>query len=200
MRSWTSPWQCDCQLRIRVPSGQSNRPACGGARLLGNGGASIGRAFSFRWVSIFSMTTGSSMQAITLTPVGPEKACHVLLLMILQSSVILWLMVRLLQFLLSLLTSTIRTRLSLQLEIAALRHQLSLYQSKGRRPRIAPADRLLWSVVARLWSGWRIALYLCPAANRHDLAEKAISRVLANLQPKYTAGSAPDRARAANAH
>ncbi len=36
---------------------------------------------------------------------------------------------------------------------------LSLYQSKGRRPRIAPADRLLWSVVAKLWSGWRKALF-----------------------------------------
>ncbi len=57
-------------------------------------------------------------------------------------------MASLFRFALSLLTSTLRTRLSLQLEIAALRHQLSLYQSKGRRPRIAPADRLLWSVVA----------------------------------------------------
>ncbi len=68
-------------------------------------------------------------------------------------------MVRMFRFALSLLTSTLRTRLSLQLEIAALRHQLSLYQSKRRRPRIAPADRLLWSVVAKLWSGWRKALF-----------------------------------------
>ena len=63
------------------------------------------------------------------------------------------------RFALSLLTSTLRTRLSLQLEIAALCHQLSLYQSKGRRPRIAPADRLLWSVLAKLWSGWRKACF-----------------------------------------
>ena len=63
------------------------------------------------------------------------------------------------RFALSLLTSTLRIRLSLQLEIAALRHQLSLYQSKGRRPRIAPADRLLWSVVEKLWSGWRKASF-----------------------------------------
>ena len=40
-------------------------------------------------------------------------------------------MVRLFRFALSLLTVTLRTRLSLQLEIATLRHQLSLYQSKG---------------------------------------------------------------------
>ena len=44
-------------------------------------------------------------------------------------------MARLFRFALSFLTSTLRTRLSLQLEIAALRHQLSLYQSKGRRQR-----------------------------------------------------------------
>jgi putative transposase len=68
-------------------------------------------------------------------------------------------MASLFRFVLSMLTSTLRTRLSLQLEIAALRHQLSLYQSKGRRPRIAPADRLLWSVAAKVWSGWRKALF-----------------------------------------
>ena len=68
-------------------------------------------------------------------------------------------MARLFRFALSLLTATLRTRLSLQLEIAALRHQLCLYQSKGRRPRIAPAARMLQSIVARLWSGWRKALF-----------------------------------------
>ena len=68
-------------------------------------------------------------------------------------------MVRLLHFLVSLFTSSLRTRLSLQLEVAALRHQLALYQLERRRPRIAPADRLLWSLVARLWSNWRRALF-----------------------------------------
>ena len=52
-----------------------------------------------------------------------------------------------------------RSRLSLQLEIAALRHQLSLYQRAQRRPAIASSDRLLWSVLARLWRGWRGALF-----------------------------------------
>ncbi len=68
-------------------------------------------------------------------------------------------MARVLCFLFSLLTSTLRSRLSLQLEIAALRHQLSTYQLKGERPRIAPPDRLLWSVLAKLWSQWRGALF-----------------------------------------
>ena len=67
-------------------------------------------------------------------------------------------MARVLCFLLSLLTSTLRSRLSLQLETAALRQQLSLYRARGRRPRIGPADRLLWSVLAKLWSQWREAL------------------------------------------
>ena len=68
-------------------------------------------------------------------------------------------MVGLLHFLGSFVTSSLRIRLSLQLEVAALRHQLSLYQFERRRPRIAPADRLLWSIVAKLWSDWRRALF-----------------------------------------
>jgi putative transposase len=59
----------------------------------------------------------------------------------------------------SLFASSLRTRLSLQLEVAALRHQLSVYQLKRRRPRIAPADRLLWSLMAKLWADWRPALF-----------------------------------------
>lgn len=36
---------------------------------------------------------------------------------------------------------------------------LSVYQFEPRRPRILPADRLLWSIVAKLWSDWRRALF-----------------------------------------
>ena len=68
-------------------------------------------------------------------------------------------MARILCFLVSLLTSTLRSRLSLRLEVAALRHQLSVYRLKGQRPRIAPPDRLLWSILAKLWSQWRGALF-----------------------------------------
>ena len=55
--------------------GQLNQSAYGGARLSGNRPVSAEAAFSFRWVSIFSMTTGSSMQAITLTV--PPHSRHV---------------------------------------------------------------------------------------------------------------------------
>ncbi len=69
------------------------------------------------------------------------------------------LMARVLCFLSSLLTSTFRSRQSQQLENAALRHQLSTYRLKGRRPKIAAADRMLWSVITQLWSQWRKALF-----------------------------------------
>jgi hypothetical protein len=68
----------------------------------------------------------------------------------------------------ALLTGTLslfRSRHALQLEIVALRHQLAVYQSSGRRPRrLRPADRLLWAWLARHWSGWREALVLVQPA------------------------------------
>ncbi len=62
-------------------------------------------------------------------------------------------------FLAGLFATAFRPRLSLQLEVVALRHQLSIYQRTGRRPRIAPADRVLWACLARAWSGWRNHLF-----------------------------------------
>ena len=43
---------------------------------------------------------------------------------------------------LSLLTLSLRTRLSLQLEILALGHQLAACQRLGAKPRLKPTDRL----------------------------------------------------------
>lgn len=51
-----------------------------------------------------------------------------------------------------------RSRLSLQAEIIVLRHQLTVYRRSVRRPRIRPADRLLWSWLSRHWARWREAL------------------------------------------
>ncbi len=62
-------------------------------------------------------------------------------------------------FVTSFLMCTLRSRVSLQLEVAALHHQLSLFQGTNRRPLIRSSDRLLWSILARLWSSWRGALY-----------------------------------------
>ena len=68
-------------------------------------------------------------------------------------------MTHILYFLFSFLTSTFRSRLSLQLEVSALRNQLSAYRLKGQRPRIAPSDRLIWSVLAKFGHRWRHALF-----------------------------------------
>lgn len=60
--------------------------------------------------------------------------------------------------LVALVTTLLRPRLSLQLEIVALRHQLAVYKRSNRRPRIRPADRILWSWMSRHWSRWRQVL------------------------------------------
>ena len=38
-----------------------------------------------------------------------------------------------------------RSRIALQLEIVALRHQLTLYHRSIRRPRVRPSDRIFWA-------------------------------------------------------
>ena len=47
--------------------------------------------------------------------------------------------------LLLLVSTVIRSRVSLQLEIVALRHQLAVYQRTAKRPQIGSGDRILWS-------------------------------------------------------
>jgi transposase InsO family protein len=56
--------------------------------------------------------------------------------------------------------STVRSLASTQIEILALRHQLATYQRSAKRLRIKPADRILWSWIARLWPGWRDCLII----------------------------------------
>jgi len=68
-------------------------------------------------------------------------------------------MIRLIQFVLTLVATSVRSRLSLQAENTALRNQLYLYRKSGQRPRIRPADRLLWCFIAKFWAGWCAALY-----------------------------------------
>lgn len=57
------------------------------------------------------------------------------------------------------LIGTFRSRLYLQLEIAALRHQLSVYQRPNRRLIVDQSDRWLWSFLAWFWRDWRTALF-----------------------------------------
>ena len=88
-------------------------------------------------------------------------------------------MTHILYFLLSFLTSTFRSRLSLQLEVAALRHQLSAYRLKGQRPRIAPELRQL---IQRMWRSnptWgQIALCCLANVSRSALERPCRYRLL----------------------
>jgi hypothetical protein len=59
------------------------------------------------------------------------------------------------------LRAGIRSRLELEAEILALRHQLAVLQRQApRRPRLGPTDRLLWVLLARLWPNWRRAVQI----------------------------------------
>ena len=51
-----------------------------------------------------------------------------------------------------------RTRVSMQLEILALRHRPTVYQRSEAKPRLKPADRLLWAWLSRMWAGWQAVL------------------------------------------
>ena len=61
--------------------------------------------------------------------------------------------------LLAVIFTVARSRLSLQFEVVALRHQLSVYQRSVKRPRIRPGDRILWSWLSGHWSKWLTVLH-----------------------------------------
>jgi hypothetical protein len=52
----------------------------------------------------------------------------------------------------------LRSRLALQLDIVALRHQVAVYQRSVARPRLHATDRLFRVWLSRLWPGWQHAL------------------------------------------
>jgi putative pyruvate formate lyase activating enzyme len=57
------------------------------------------------------------------------------------------------------LSTLFQSRATLQFEIVALCHQLTVYQRMTLRPRVQQsADRLFWSWLSRSWSDWRSAL------------------------------------------
>ena len=56
------------------------------------------------------------------------------------------------------LRSCFRTRLALQAENLALRHQITVLQRGRKRLPLNAADRFLWVCLSRLWAGWRSAL------------------------------------------
>jgi hypothetical protein len=57
------------------------------------------------------------------------------------------------------LFSIFRSRVALQLENLALRHQIGVLQRSARkRPKLTSADRLLWIFLSRFWRDWGSAL------------------------------------------
>ncbi len=61
----------------------------------------------------------------------------------------------------SALISNFRSRLALQTEILALRHQINvLHRSTDARRKLRTSDRVLWVWLSRLWPAWRSALVI----------------------------------------
>ena len=59
------------------------------------------------------------------------------------------------------LRASARSRIALQLEILALRHQLQVLQRTRPRPlRLAKIDRWLWVALSRFFAEWRTALVI----------------------------------------
>ena len=54
------------------------------------------------------------------------------------------------RLLLALVTFPFRSRLSMQLEVLALRHQLTVCQRSGTKPRLKPTDRIFWAWRSRV--------------------------------------------------
>ena len=74
-----------------------------------------------------------------------------------------------------------RSRLSMQLEVLALRHQLTVYRRSGVRPRLKPGDRLLWAGLSRVWSGWQNALVFVQPATVVRLQRRRFAEHWARL-------------------
>src|SRR3954451_23152138 len=62
------------------------------------------------------------------------------------------------------LSASFRSRAALQLEILALRHQIGVLQRSVKRPKLTPADRLLWAWLCEIWNGWRSRVFLVQPA------------------------------------
>jgi hypothetical protein len=58
------------------------------------------------------------------------------------------------------LWGTFRSRAALQLEILALRHQLSVLHRSVKRPKLTDADRVFWAWLSEVWRDWRTALVI----------------------------------------
>ena len=50
------------------------------------------------------------------------------------------------------------------MEILALRHQIGVLQRSVKRPKLTPADRLLWAWLCTVWEDWKSGVFILKAA------------------------------------
>jgi putative transposase len=62
------------------------------------------------------------------------------------------------------LSAAFRNRASLHLEILALRHQIGVLQRSVKRPKLTPADRLLWAWLCAAWRDWKSGAFIMKAS------------------------------------
>jgi putative transposase len=89
------------------------------------------------------------------------------------------------------LRSFARSRLELEAEILALRHQLAVLQRQTpTRPRLGRADRWLWVLLSRLWPNWRGAIQIVTPRHRRALASSRLRPLLGVEVTAATGGPA----------
>jgi len=60
----------------------------------------------------------------------------------------------------ALVRSLVADRAGLAAEDLALRQQLAILQQKSKTPRLRKRDRILWTLLSRIWADWRSALLI----------------------------------------
>ena len=81
--------------------------------------------------------------------------------------------------LLAFMRGLVSPKATLALENAALRQQLAAWMRTQKRPRLQPGDRVLWAILARIWTDWRSALVIVKPATVigwHNKGFKALWR------------------------
>jgi len=58
----------------------------------------------------------------------------------------------------------VRSRVALQLEIHALRHQVGILQRSVKRPKLTPIDRALWVWLLSVWEDWESGVHIVQAS------------------------------------
>src|SRR5207245_7895474 len=77
------------------------------------------------------------------------------------------------------------------IENLALRQQLAVYKRTAPRPRLRMTDRLLWVVLAKVWTGWRQALVIVAPATVLRWQRRRFREHWTRLSGRPTGGRPP---------